>query len=164
MIKIPLFGAFQRGTSYVQNMGSQYAHKFWWGLVCATGLPKNQLPTGCNWWCNHMQPVATSLVVVRAKSKSSTTGCGLVASKKGQKTRLDRTLKHYMAAILVAQFICSVALKPYWEMGFWAWQRSWRQIHFQLGMGWSVTCTIMLCLIFLINPSSGYIHWSMDIS
>ena len=49
MIQIPLFGAFQRGTSYAQNMGSQYVHKFWWFLVFATGLPKNQLPTSCHW-------------------------------------------------------------------------------------------------------------------
>ena len=55
MIQIPLFGAFQGGTSYVQNVGSWYVHKFWWFLVCATSLSKNQLPTGCNWWCNHMQ-------------------------------------------------------------------------------------------------------------
>jgi len=37
-----------------------------------------------------------------------------------------------MAAILVTQFICSVAFKPYWQMGFWAWQRSRRRIRFQL--------------------------------
>jgi len=43
---------------------------------------------------NHTQLVAIGLIAVLAKSEMSATGCSPVASKKGQKTRLDWTLKH----------------------------------------------------------------------
>ena len=49
----------------------------------ATSLHKNQL-----------QLVVISSVAVHPKTKISVTGCGLVASKKGQKAGLDQTLKH----------------------------------------------------------------------
>ena len=52
--------------------------------------------TGCNRPCNHTQPVSISSVVVLGKSESSATGCGPVASKKGQKTEPDQTLKLYV--------------------------------------------------------------------
>ena len=100
MIQIPLFGAFQGGTSYAQNMGSRYAHKTWWFLVCATGLPKNQL---------------------QLMMQLHATGCSPVASKKGQKTRPDWTLKHYSS---------SATWQKIWGSGkvLNIWKKIWHQI------------------------------------
>ena len=61
--------------------------------------------------CNHTQPVAVSSVAVHPKSKISATGCGLVASQKGQKTGPDRTLKHYVRVAVLKD------PKPKWATG-----------------------------------------------